>query len=173
LVLVGDVRDTLTGSLYAREVLRETGSAPPPLDLGREARLQELAVMAAAERWVRAAHDVSQGGLAMTLVEMLLATPVAGALGTEVDLAALEAPADVALFGESPAILFEVTPSRAAALFQAARERHLTAWPVGTVATHGELRVLLPDGARLGWTREMLSEAVAAPLARLWNEDLA
>ncbi|MFI5370038.1 MAG: phosphoribosylformylglycinamidine synthase subunit PurL [Candidatus Eisenbacteria bacterium] len=173
LVLVGDVRDTLTGSLYAREVLRVSGTAPPPLELDREARLEELAVLAAAGRWVRAAHDVSQGGLALTLVEMLLASSTGDGLGLEVDLASLEAPADVALFGESPAIVFEVAPARAAALFQAAREHRLTAWPIGTVGAHGEMRLLLPDGTRLTWTPDELRAAVTTPLPRLWNEEIA
>jgi phosphoribosylformylglycinamidine synthase len=79
LVLVGEPRDSLSGSLLARELLRERPTAPPPLDLGREARLQELAVAAAAGRWVCAAHDVSDGGLALALTEMLLAAPPASA----------------------------------------------------------------------------------------------
>jgi len=172
LLLVGDVRDTLTGSLYAREVLREPGSAPPPLDLEREARLHELAVLAAEQRWVRAAHDVSQGGLALALVEMLLSAAPSERLGAEVDLAVLEAPADVALFSESPAIVFEVPPACATALFHAARERRLTAWPIGTVGSHGELRVMGTDGARMMWTPDELRAAVASPLPRLWNEEV-
>ncbi|MEK7331619.1 MAG: phosphoribosylformylglycinamidine synthase subunit PurL, partial [Candidatus Eisenbacteria bacterium] len=51
LLLVGEPRDELTGSAYARDLLGEPGGAPPPLDLAREARLQELAVLAAEGRW--------------------------------------------------------------------------------------------------------------------------
>src|SRR5262249_12053252 len=72
LVLVGEPRDGLEGSTYAREVLRERGGPPPPLDLEREARLQELAVAIAEGGWALAAHDVADGGLAVAIVEMML-----------------------------------------------------------------------------------------------------
>jgi phosphoribosylformylglycinamidine synthase len=170
LLLVGEPRDELTGSAYARELLREPAGAPPTLDLAREARLQELAVLAAEGRWARAAHDLSDGGLAAALAEMVMACPAERALGVEVDLAVLEAAPSTALFSERPAILFEVAPERAARLFQAARERSLLAWPIGTVAAGAQLRARLPGGATLAWSAEELRGAAAAPLARLWNE---
>jgi len=173
LVLAGEARTTLTGSLYAREVLGARGSAPPRLDLSREARLQELAVLAAEGRWVTAAHDVSDGGLVTALAEMMLARAPESPLGAEVDLAVLEADPEVALFSEEPAILWEVPPDGATRLFAAARERGLAAWPIGTVAAHDELRVLLPGGARESWPVAALREAVRSPLPRLWNEEVS
>jgi hypothetical protein len=89
-----------------------------------------------------------------------------------VDLGVLEAPALIALFSESPAILFEVPPERAARLFQAARERQLLAWPLGTVAAHGTLRALVPGMERVEWTVDDLRAAAARPLAALWNEEV-
>jgi phosphoribosylformylglycinamidine synthase len=170
MILVGEPRDELTGSAYARDVLREPAGAPPTLDLAREARLQELAVLSAEGRWARAAHDLSDGGLAATLAEMVMACPAERGLGAEVDLAVLEAAAATALFSERPAILFEVAPERAARVFQAARERSLLAWPIGTVLAGALLRVRLPAGTTLEWSAEQLRGAAAAPLARLWNE---
>jgi phosphoribosylformylglycinamidine synthase len=170
LVLVGETRDELTGSAYAREVLNEPDGAPPSLDLAREARLQELAVLAAEGRWARAAHDVSDGGLAVALAEMMMAGPAERGLGVEVDLAVLEASAPAALFSERPAIVLEVAPERAARVFQAARERSLLAWPIGTVAGSPLVRARLPGGETVQWTAEELRAAAAAPLADLWNE---
>jgi phosphoribosylformylglycinamidine synthase len=170
LILVGEPRDELTGSAYARDVLDEPGGAPPTLDLRREARLQELAVLAAEGRWVRATHDVSDGGLAMALAEMVLAAGPERGLGVEVDLAVLEASAQAALFSERPALVFEVAPERAARVFQAARERSLLAWPIGTVSAAGTLRARLPGGATVQWTADELRASAHAPLARLWNE---
>jgi len=171
LVLVGETRDELTGSAYAREVLGEPDGAPPSLDLAREARLQELAVLAAEGSWARAAHDVSDGGLAVTLAEMVMAGPRERGLGIEVDLAVLEASAPAALFSERPAIVLEVAPERAARVFQAARERSLLAWPIGTVASAPLLRARLPGGDTVQWTADELRAAAEAPLARLWNEE--
>jgi phosphoribosylformylglycinamidine synthase len=172
LVLVGEPRDELAGSAYLRELLREREGPPPALDLGREARLEALAVLAAEGGWVRAAHDVADGGLAVALAEMALAAPPDRGLGLDVDFGALEAEPALALFSERPAVVFEVSPERAARLFQAARERSLLAWPIGTVAAHGRLRGRLPGGATLEWSVDELRAAAAAPLARLWNEDL-
>jgi len=172
LVFVGEPRGDLTGSTYAREILKEPLSAPPPLDLTREARLQELAVMAAEGRWVRAAHDVSDGGLAVALAEMMMSAPEGRHLGIEVDFGALETETALALFCERPGIVFEVGPERAARLFQSARERSLLAWPIGTVTDQGVLRARLPGDDTASWSVAELREAAAAPLSKLWNEEL-
>jgi phosphoribosylformylglycinamidine synthase len=172
LVLVGEPRDELTGSAFVRDVLAEPAGAPPSLDLAREARLHELAVLAAEGRWVAAAHDISDGGLGVTLAEMVMACPPERALGAQVDLAVLEASAEAALFSERSAVLFEIAPERAPRLLQAARDRSLLAWPVGTVVGGGVLRLRLPAGATLQWTADELRAASAAPLRRLWNEEV-
>jgi phosphoribosylformylglycinamidine synthase len=172
LVMVGERRETLTGSAYLREVIGGDSGAPPPLDLEHEARLQELAVAAAEEGWVRAAHDVSDGGLLAAVAEMALAAPDGSGLGIDMDLGTLDGPAAVVLFSEQPAIVFEVAPQRAIRLFQAARERRLEAWPLGAVSAHPVVRVLSGEGRAVEWTVEELREAAAAPLRRLWNEEV-
>ena len=145
----------------------------PFKDLAREARLQELAVLAAEGRWVRAAHDVSDGGLAVALAEMVLASPAEHGLGCEVDVGVFETPTSPALFSERPAIVFVVAPERAARLFQAARERSLLAWPAGTVISSPVLHAQIPNAAAVEWSAEELRQAAAEPLARLWNEELS
>ncbi|HYM80097.1 MAG TPA: phosphoribosylformylglycinamidine synthase subunit PurL [Candidatus Limnocylindria bacterium] len=171
LVLVGEPRGEMTGSAYAREVLGEHGFGPPTLDLAREARLHELAVLAAEGRWVRAAHDVSDGGLGLALAEMLLGAAPDAPLGAQVDLGVLETEPTAALFSERSAIVFEVAPERAPALFQAARARSLLAWPIGTVWSQPELKALQPDGVTLRWSRDELAAAAERPLRALWNEE--
>jgi phosphoribosylformylglycinamidine synthase len=173
LVLVGEPRESLSGSTYVREVLGEDAGAPPALDLAHEAQLQDLAVEAAEQHWVRAAHDVSEGGLAVALAEMLMAAPPEDARGIDVDLGVLEADVLPSMFSEAPGIVFEVSAERAARLFQAARERGLPAWPIGSVSARRELRMLLPGGATAGWTAKVLREAAAQPLAKLWNEEVS
>jgi phosphoribosylformylglycinamidine synthase len=173
LVLVSGPRGGVSGSLYARTVLATPASAPPPLDLEVEAHLEELAVMAATRRWVAAAHDVSDGGLAVALAEMMLATPDGADLGAQVDLGVLECAPEEALFSESPAIVFEVMPERAAGLFHAARERALSAWPIGTVVAAPELKVMHPASGIVRWERSELAACAARPLSELWNEEVS
>jgi phosphoribosylformylglycinamidine synthase len=171
LVLIGAERGGLGGSAYARELLGSGLDGPPELDLALEARLQEIAVQAAEGRWVSAAHDVSDGGLAVALAEMTMAVADHRPIGADIDLGALGADAIPALFAEHPAIVFEVHPSRATALFQAARDASLAAWPIGSVSERAELRVLLPKGDRVEWTVRSLRAAAASPLEKLWNEE--
>ena len=171
IVLVGEPRDQLTGSAFAREILGRHAGSPPGLDLAREAALQELAVAAAEGCWVAAAHDVSDGGLAVTLAEMVMACPAESALGVEVDLGVLETESALALFSERPAIVFEVPPERAPIFFQNARERSLLAWPLGAVTARPLVRLMLPDGEAVSWSVEELRAAAASPLKALWNEE--
>ncbi len=171
LVLVGEPRDGLEGSTYRREVLREREGPPPALSLEHEARLQAFAVAVAEGRWASAAHDVSDGGLAVALVEMALGAREGAALGVEVNLDPLEVEPAVALFSERPAILYEVGFDRLPRLSQASREHGLVAWPVGTVTAQPLARVLLPGGEQVRWTVQELAEASASGLRRRWNEE--
>ena len=171
LVMLGDARDGLDGSCYRREILRERGGPPPPLDPEREALLQELAVEIAEGGWALAAHDVSDGGLAVTLVEMLLGAADDAPLGADLDLEPFEVDAAVALFCERPAIVFEVPFERLPRLSQAARERGFVAWPIGTVSERPQLRVRMAGGETLSWTRDELEHASGTALRKLWNEE--
>ena len=70
-------------------------------------------------RCVAACHDVADGGLAITLAEMILAPNArAAALGCEVDVSAVvgSVPADAALFCENGGFVVEV-PARTVKMF--------------------------------------------------------
>ena len=171
LVLVGEPREGLEGSTYQREILRERDFPPAPLDLTREAALQRFAVEVSEQRWALAAHHVADGGLALTLVEMLLAAPVENGVGLEVSVDALGVDSAVALFCERPGLVFEVGFERLPRFSQAARELGLTSWPIGTVTAHPGLRILMPGGPAVMWTRAELSDASDSALRRSWNEE--
>jgi len=178
LVMVGEPRDGLEGSTFARDILRELGGPPPPLDLAREAALQALAVAIAEGGWALAAHDVSDGGLAVALVEMLLGSPdgapAPGAgppLGAVLDLEPFEVEPPVSLFCERPAVVYEVPFERLARLSHAARDLGFVAWPIGTVTTQPQLRVRLPGGETSTWSRAELEQARESGLRKLWNEE--
>ena len=144
---------------------------PPALDLAAEARLQTLAVTIAEEGLAVAGHDVSDGGLAITVTEMMLGAPDTMPLGVELDLEPLGAEAAVALFCERPAIVYEVPFERLTRLSQTAREYGFVAWPIGTVSAQPSLRVRVSGETTLAWTREELVEARGTALRALWNEE--
>jgi phosphoribosylformylglycinamidine synthase len=85
LYLVGRSRPELGGSLWARREGR-SGLRVPPTDPRGLRTMGEKLLTTMGRGWVRAAHDVSDGGLAVTLCEMAFG----GGLGFAVDLGATE-----------------------------------------------------------------------------------
>jgi len=69
--LLGATADELDGSEFAR-LRNHLGGVPPTLDLAKEKLLGDLLINASRDGMVDAAHDVSGGGLAATLSEMVL-----------------------------------------------------------------------------------------------------
>jgi phosphoribosylformylglycinamidine synthase len=121
--LLGETRPEFGGSVWQRLATGRLEGAPPTLDLAAEARLQGLLGDLAARRLVAAAHDLSDGGLAVALVEATLAAGV----GATVDLPPLVAGgpgstpgqpgALAALVSESPSrVLLAVPPEAASEL---------------------------------------------------------
>jgi phosphoribosylformylglycinamidine (FGAM) synthase-like enzyme len=78
--LLGETRAEFGGSAWQRLTTGRLEGAPPTLDLDAEARLHRLLADLAARRVVAAAHDLSDGGLAVALVEATLAAGVGAAL---------------------------------------------------------------------------------------------
>jgi len=85
----------LGGSEYLKVVHGKVAGMPPPLDLAREKAVQKAVRESVRAELVRAAHDCSDGGLAVALAEMCFARQ----LGCRVRLASQLRP-DALLFGE-------------------------------------------------------------------------
>jgi phosphoribosylformylglycinamidine synthase len=71
LYLLGETQEDLAGSEWAY-MHNQRGGIAPIADLQREMRLIELLVAGRTKKLFTAAHDLSQGGLAATLTEMVL-----------------------------------------------------------------------------------------------------
>jgi phosphoribosylformylglycinamidine synthase len=93
-VLLGDTRPEFGGSLWAWLRHGHLGGRPPAVDLDAEKALAGLLAVAAARGLLLAAHDLSDGGLALALAESCLS----GGTGC-----VIQPPADAAafLFSES------------------------------------------------------------------------
>lgn len=72
IVLIGETFSELGGSEYLKIVQGEVKGEPPRLDLEKEKRLQNFIREANNEGFLLSAHDLSEGGLAMALVESAL-----------------------------------------------------------------------------------------------------
>ncbi len=72
LLLLGEVREELSGSEWAWVEHGHLGGVPPRVDLPHERLLAEVLVAASEGRMLSAAHDLSDGGLAQALTESCL-----------------------------------------------------------------------------------------------------
>lgn len=117
MTLLGVTRPEFGGSAWAWVAHGHLGGRPPAVDLAAERALAEVLTAAAAGGLLTAAHDLSDGGLAVALAECCLA----GQTGCRVSL-----PGDpfAALFSESPARAVAEVASGAEAAFAALCGRH-------------------------------------------------
>jgi phosphoribosylformylglycinamidine synthase len=99
----------LGGSEYLKVVHGQVTGRPPRLDIELEKRVQAACVALADERLLRSAHDLSDGGLAVSAAECAISGPEH--VGVELVLPAGEGPPVSRLFGESPSrILISFAP---------------------------------------------------------------
>ncbi len=69
IVLLGNTEGHVGGSEYLAAIHGQVSGLPPEIDLRRERQLQEACLEMNQRRLLRSAHDVSEGGLAVTLAE--------------------------------------------------------------------------------------------------------
>ena len=74
--VLGTTRDELAGSEWAHAIHNHLGGLPPVLDLNAEMTLAEILVAGSTDGLFAAAHDVSEGGIAQTIVEMAMRSGV-------------------------------------------------------------------------------------------------
>ncbi|MDQ1681524.1 MAG: phosphoribosylformylglycinamidine synthase subunit PurL, partial [Frankiaceae bacterium] len=125
--LLGTTRDEFGGSEWAHVVHDHLGGVPPVVDLDAERRLARVLGEASRAQLAVAAHDLSDGGLAQTLVESCLRFGVGATV-------ALPAGADafVSLFSESVARAIVAVPSASeSALAALAAEHGIAATKLG------------------------------------------
>ncbi|GAA1147292.1 phosphoribosylformylglycinamidine synthase subunit PurL [Kribbella jejuensis] len=72
LYLLGETEEELSGSEWAHVVHGHLGGRPPAVDLEAEKQLADILINASRDGLIDAAHDVSDGGVAQTLVESAL-----------------------------------------------------------------------------------------------------
>lgn len=82
IILVGDTKGHLGQSLYLRDILCREEGVPPPVDLITERRNGDFVRAQILDGKVAACHDLSDGGLAIALAEMILS----GNVGIAVNL---------------------------------------------------------------------------------------
>jgi phosphoribosylformylglycinamidine synthase subunit PurL len=126
-------RREFSSSEYSKTIAGIVAGQPPAIDFAAEKRLQHCLVTLASSRALQSAHDVSDGGLAVTLAESCFA----GGTGAWMTLQQ-KAPAEEFLFGERGArAVISITASSLDGLLNFARECGVSAEVIGHVTSDG------------------------------------
>jgi phosphoribosylformylglycinamidine synthase len=112
LFLTGERKDELGGSVYY-DVNNELGAVVPIIDFEKERNRMYAVIDAINAGLLLACHDVSDGGLAVTLSEMLLGGDADGEIGAEINFDFTNLRNDKSLFSETPGFVFEVEDKNA------------------------------------------------------------
>jgi len=160
-----------SSSEYAKTIHRVVAGTPPAIDLAAENRLIQCLVKLASDAAIVSAHDISDGGLAVTVAESCFGSE---GLAAEVVLdrpgqaglngAAENVPAEAALFGERGArAVVSASPSSLARVNAIAAQYKVQSQRIGTVSC-GEFRIQY-QGA-------FVIRGKADSFRRVWGESL-
>jgi phosphoribosylformylglycinamidine synthase subunit PurL len=134
--------EEFASSEYAKTIQGIVAGTPPAIDLGAEKRLIDCLVKLASERTISSAHDVSDGGLAVTLAESCFGAPGLSA-DVKIKSTAADEPAELAIFGEGGArVVVSATVASLARVNQIAAQYKVPVQNIGTV-TRSEFRIQL------------------------------
>ncbi|HPW72323.1 MAG TPA: AIR synthase-related protein, partial [Methanothrix sp.] len=171
LYLIGPRFDELGGSEYYQTIFGVMGANVPRVRFDLERSMIYAVIDAIDEGLLSAAHDISNGGLAATAMEMAITRPAR--FGIELDLDGvicgdLDLRTDKLLFSESSGFLLEAKAGKERRLEELLRSHDLLPAKIGRVTAKRRIRIsrsgetvadLDLDEARNAWT-EGLVEAM-------------
>jgi phosphoribosylformylglycinamidine synthase II len=156
-----------SSSEYSKTIAQIVAGEPPQIDLAAEKRLQQIFLALATEGLVQSAHDISDGGIAVTLVECCFAAP---GLSASVSLEGSEPPAEHALFNERGArAVVSVKSSLLARVLDSARQYGVSAQQIGQVTRDKGFRIQYKGSAAIDSPLEVLRDVWAHSLERALN----
>jgi len=139
ILLIGETTGWLGQSVYLRDICGREEGAPPPVDLVEERENGDFVRSLILDGTATAVHDLSDGGLAVALAEMAMASGIGARLSA--------APGDVAAhafwFGEDQArYLVTVPAAKAQAVLKRAQDASV---PAAVIGTTGGDSLALPE----------------------------
>ena len=146
---------------YSKTISGIVAGEPPAIELAAEKWVIDCMVALAAAGTLQSAHDVSDGGLAVTLAESCFASNNFGASVTLPE----DTAAEYALFGERGArVLVSASPEKLAALRDTARQYGVGAHEIGKVTSDNVLRI--------EYNGHVAVVSDVATLVDVWNNSL-
>jgi phosphoribosylformylglycinamidine synthase subunit PurL len=165
-----DLAREFSSSEYSKTIGGIVAGQPPAIDLVAEKRLQQCLVALASSRAVQSAHDISDGGLAVTLAESCFAwspgRKTSACLGARITIETGEA-GESAVFGERGArAVVSVSPAALNAVLQMAQKYGVSAVQIGKVTADGIFSIELNGSAIIEESVETFRDIWAHSLER-------
>lgn len=167
--LLGSLGDEMGGSAYGYEIQGIKGGLIPKIDLEFESRLTHMLLQAIYNGWIRMAHDLSEGGLAIALAESFLADTSRYDLTVNLPC---EASLCRTLFNETASrIIIGVKSEHSTAIEQLASASSIPCIRIGTYAATDQTALptlhVYHGKHTLSFTRQALTLAYESTLPRL------
>lgn len=145
--LIGKSRNDLNSSQYIAKIIGNQNTACPYFDLEEEYALQQTIIACNAKKLLNSAHDVSEGGLIITLLEAAFANKMGFEINTDKTVRK-----DAFLFGESQSrVVVSVSQNHETALESLFSESKVAFIKLGKV----QAKNALVDGENLGSIAEL------------------
>ncbi len=153
--LLGEIVNDIASSEYLHKICGVEFSPAPYFDLDKEFSLQKVLLQLIRDKAIRSAHDLSEGGLFVTLFE----SASAGGFGFDATQNASER-ADAFWFGEAQSrVLVSVSPDRAVELEKRMLQAGIPCQRVGVV-TRDEIRINGQSWGIIGEWKERYDTAI-------------
>ena len=171
-----DPRVSLAGSSYLECIHGLVTGRPPEIDLKLECLVQSFLRNSITEGFVRSAHDLSDGGLAVAVAECC----IAGNLGAHLELPSSDARLDRLLFAEGGSRILVSVPSTQAVAWQKVLNQAKTASPgavfdqyLGVVTADEELLITQAGNRLVQLPLNQLRECFEQAIPRRMGLDLS
>lgn len=142
------------GTQYAKVVLGAMWGLPPALDMDYEKRVQSAIRQIVNEKHVESAHDISAGGLAVSLAECAF-----DGIGATIEISSKMKP-EIALFHEGPSRIL-VSTAAPEAVEQIARQNGIEALRIG---------VTIKERLRIDHNSVTCIDSRVEPLRSVWDQ---
>ncbi|MBU8921510.1 MAG: phosphoribosylformylglycinamidine synthase subunit PurL [Bacteroidales bacterium] len=169
--LLGQPLDELGGSEYYRVIYDALGANVPEADFVREKAQIRTVIEMHSLGWIRACHDISQGGLLTALAEMTIGDG-GSCPGITLDLDVLASsglPAEKVLFSETGGFLVEIPAGSERDVLALCARNKVKLFRLGTLKRGAKLEVL-SGGQRLAvWESDELKDAYMNGCRRIFG----
>jgi phosphoribosylformylglycinamidine synthase subunit PurL len=156
----GELAREFSSSEYSKTIAGIVAGQPPAIDLAAEKRLQQCLLELASSQSLQSAHDLSDGGLAVTLAESCFAAPMGAWLTLEYN-----APAESFLFGERGArAVISVAAAEVDGILHLVCQHGVAATEIGHVTSDGIFSIQYNGSA--------IIEASVEALRDIWSHSL-